>query len=159
MTSTASICAAKPTAALSNQVHAVEFTLPCSDDELDALIGNERFQEIKSIEVMEDFLVAAARRYHAMNAEIRKLIDDDDYDCWFENKRKAWAKLESMFVDPHSFLLAFFSETDGYYDRPYQERKRMIGFAAALVECGRDASKIDWAVQAYGRASAVSAEG
>ncbi len=116
---------------------------PQDDDAFDAYVANEHFHKIDSVEVMEDFLLRAARRYQVLDAEQSAAVNADQ--TLPDVKQKAWAFLYDQFSNSMSDLRMFFSETDDYYEQSPEERKRLNAVADALVCSAKDVTKIEQA--------------
>lgn len=116
---------------------------PQDDDAFDAYMANEHFHKIERVEVMEDFLLRAAHRFHVLDAEQSAAINADQ--TLPAVKQKAWEFLYDQFSNSMSDLRMFFSETDDYYDQSPEERKRLNVVADLLVNSAKDASKIEQA--------------
>lgn len=104
--------------------------------EFDAYVATEGWHKIQDVVSMEKFLRQAVDRFR----EFTRLPDQD-----FENKslmqQRAWCVLEEQFVGELPDLRMFFTETPDFYDLPRDERKRLLAFADALVNSGRDDAK------------------
>lgn len=116
---------------------------PQDDDAFDAYMANEHFHKIVRVEVMEDFLLRAAHRFHVLDAEQSAAINADQ--TLPAVKQKAWEFLYDQFSNSMSDLRMFFSETDDYHDQLPEERKRLNAVADLLVNSAKDASKIEQA--------------
>lgn len=116
---------------------------PQDDDAFDAYVANEHFHKIDRVEVMEDFLLRAARRYQVLDAEQSAAVNADQ--TLPDVKQKAWAFLYDQFSNSMSDLRMFFSETDDYYEQSPEERKRLNAVADALVCSAKDVTKIEQA--------------
>jgi hypothetical protein len=116
---------------------------PQDNDAFDAYMANEHFHKIERVEVMEDFLLRAARRFHVLDAEQSAAINADQ--TLPAVKQKAWEFLYDQFSNSMSDLRMFFSETDDYHDQSPEERKRLNAVADLLVNSAKDASKIEQA--------------
>lgn len=114
--------------------------LPQDDDAFDAYVASEQFREIQRVEVMEVFLLRAARRFHVLDEEHSAATDTDQ--ALPDVKQRAWAFLYDQFGMSMSDLRMFFSETDDYYDQSPAERKRLNAVADALVCSAKNVSKI-----------------
>jgi hypothetical protein len=114
---------------------------PLSDDAFDSYIANEGFHEIVRVEVMETFLLRAARRYHVLDTEQSEAINADQTVPGI--KQKAWSFLHDQFSVPNSDLRMFFSETDDFWEHNAPERKRLYQIADLLTNSGRDPARID----------------
>jgi hypothetical protein len=126
-----------------------------TDDDFDAYVANEGYQQVQSVATMEVFLLRAANRFHTLDQDRSKLLDDDEaFDAWPKDKHKAWANLTDQFCDSTSDLRMFFSETPDYYEHSAAERKRLTAFAEALVNSGKDADRIKQAQAKYGSTKA-----
>jgi hypothetical protein len=119
----------------------IETVPPMDDDAFDAYVAEEHFQCIERVAVMEQFLIRAARRYHALVSQQLHLSDDADPAVAL--KLKARDFLREQFGPAYSDLRMFFSETDDFPDQPVEERKRLMAVAEALQCSALNASKID----------------
>ncbi|TXI24253.1 MAG: hypothetical protein E6Q67_03270 [Roseateles sp.] len=126
---------------------------PLDDDAFDAYVASERYQMIERVAVMESFLLRAARRLHALDAEQSAAINADE--ALPDTKQKAWAFLYDQFGTSTADLRMFFSETADFPDQSPQERERLAAVADALVGSARDASKIARAEQLCTRQAAI----
>ncbi|MDL5034273.1 hypothetical protein QRD43_20395 [Pelomonas sp. APW6] len=118
---------------------------PLDDDAFDAYVASEQYQLIERVAVMEAFLLRAARRLHALDAEQSASINADA--ALPDVKQKAWAFLYDQFGTSTADLRKFFSETADFRDQSPQERERLAAVAIALVDSARDVTKIEQAEQ------------
>lgn len=121
--------------------------LPSDDEAFDAYIDARQFNSITDFGVMQQFLIRAARRYHALRAEWLAALDADD-DIPFamsDVKCRAYEFCCDQFENVTSDLRMFFSETDGFWDLSPAERSRLYAIADALVCSAKDVAKIDQA--------------
>lgn len=119
--------------------------LPESDEAFDAYIVGEGFHAINRVQVMEHFLLRAARRVHVLDAE--KFAATMADESLGEVKEKAWRFLYEQFATPSSDLRMFFIETADFYDQSLEERRRLVTLADALVGSAKDASQLTQAEQ------------
>ena len=126
------------------------------DDAFDAYIANEQFHKIQRVEMMAEFLLRAARRFHILDAEQSAAVNADQ--MLPDMKQKAWEFLYDQFCNSISDLKMFFSETDDYWEQSPEERKRLNAVADALVCSGKDASKIAQAEQLARQAGKLALE-
>lgn len=119
--------------------------LPCDDAAFDAYMVAEGFQQIRNVAVMEKFLIRAARRYHVLRAQWLAALEEDVDDGIPDALRDAYSFCCEQFEMESSDLRMFFSEVDGFYELPAEERRRLFAVADALQCSAKDASKIDQA--------------
>lgn len=130
---------------------------PQDNDAFDAYMANEHFHKIERVEVMEDFLLRAARRFHVLDVEQSAAINADE--TLPAVKQKAWEFLYDQFSNSMSDLRMFFSETDDYYEQSPEERKRLNAVADALVCSAKDVTKIEQAERLGAAAVVVDSTG
>lgn len=130
---------------------------PQDNDAFDAYMANEHFHKIERVEVMEDFLLRAARRFHVLDVEQSAAINADE--TLPAVKQKAWEFLYDQFSNSMSDLRMFFSETDDYYEQSPEERKRLNAVADALVCSAKDVTKIEQAERLGAAAVVVESTG
>lgn len=128
-------------------------TPPRDDDAFDIYLANEGFHKIQRVAVMEQFLLRAAKRFHALDKELGVALETDD--LLPDMKQKAWAFLSEQFSTSTSDLRMFFSETDNWSEQTPEECKRLNAVADALICSARDQSKIDYA-ESLGSAAQIS---